>query len=57
MPSRGGVPGISNLEETFGQILDILEGLYLSAGLGMPYDPPGGAEGIGYGKGSMGGPT
>lgn len=39
MPSR--VLDKASWEEIPGQTQDTLEGLYLSAGLGMPWDPPG----------------
>lgn len=41
MPPDGGVPGMSNWEETSGQIQNTLEVSYLSAGLGTLWDPPG----------------
>ncbi|MED6280828.1 hypothetical protein CHARACLAT_014914 [Characodon lateralis] len=47
-PSSGGVPGTSHREE------DTLEGLCLSAGLGTPWAPPGGAGRGVWGEGRLG---
>ena len=41
-------------EETSGPTQDTLEGLYLWAGLGTPWDSPGGAGGSGWGEGGLG---
>lgn len=41
---------MSNWEET----QDMLEGLYLPAGPGMPWEPPGGVGGSFWGKGHVG---
>ncbi|MEQ2225288.1 hypothetical protein ILYODFUR_015971, partial [Ilyodon furcidens] len=49
-PSLGGVPGTSHQEEA----QDTLVGLCLSAGLGTPWAPPGGAGGGVWGEGRLG---
>ncbi|MEQ2291636.1 hypothetical protein AMECASPLE_015026 [Ameca splendens] len=54
MPSSGGVPGMSHLEEAQGMAQDTLEGLCLSAGLGTPWAPHGGAGGGVWGEGRLG---
>ncbi|KAK5612162.1 hypothetical protein CRENBAI_022793 [Crenichthys baileyi] len=54
MPSSGGVPGTSHQEEAQGTAQDTLEGLCLSAGLGTPWAPPGGARGGVWGEGRLG---
>ena len=38
----GEVPGSSNWQETLGQTQNTLEGLHISTGQGMLWDPPGG---------------
>jgi len=43
-------------EETPGQTQNLLEGLYISSGLGTPQDPPGGTGECGWGEGSLRGP-
>ncbi|MEQ2251622.1 hypothetical protein ILYODFUR_013056 [Ilyodon furcidens] len=53
-PSSGGVPGTSHREEAQGTAQDTLEGLCLSAGLGTPWAPPGGAGGGVWGEGRLG---
>ncbi|MED6278956.1 hypothetical protein CHARACLAT_029407 [Characodon lateralis] len=53
-PSSGGVPGTSHREEAQGTPQDTLEGLCLSAGLGMPWAPPGGAGRGVWGEGRLG---
>ncbi|KAK5601522.1 hypothetical protein CRENBAI_024564 [Crenichthys baileyi] len=53
-PSSGGVPGTSHREEAQGTAQDTLEGLCLSAGLGTPWAPPGGAGGGVWGEGPLG---
>ncbi|MEQ2235866.1 hypothetical protein ILYODFUR_006588, partial [Ilyodon furcidens] len=53
-PSSGGVPGTSHREEAQGTAQDTLEGLYLSAGLGTPWAPPGGAGRGVWGEGRLG---
>ncbi|MED6236919.1 hypothetical protein ATANTOWER_016138 [Ataeniobius toweri] len=53
-PSPGGVPGTSHREEAQGTAQDTLEGLCLSAGLGTPWAPPGGAGGGVSGEGRLG---
>jgi len=40
-----------------GQTQKLLEGLYISSGLGTPPDPPGGTGECGWGEGSLGGPA
>ncbi|MEQ2301471.1 hypothetical protein AMECASPLE_036398, partial [Ameca splendens] len=52
-PSFGGVPGTSHQEEAQGTAQDTLEGLCLSAGLGTPWAPPGGAGGGVWGEGPL----
>ncbi|MED6246040.1 hypothetical protein ATANTOWER_012027 [Ataeniobius toweri] len=54
MPSSGGVPGTSHREEAQGTAQDTLEGLCLSAGLGTPWAPPGGAGRGVWGEGHLG---
>ncbi|MED6270083.1 hypothetical protein CHARACLAT_006271 [Characodon lateralis] len=54
MPFSGGVPGTSHWEEAQGTAQDTLEGLCLSAGLGTPWAPPGGAGGGVWGEGRLG---
>ncbi|MED6283016.1 hypothetical protein CHARACLAT_004411 [Characodon lateralis] len=54
MPSSGGVPGTSHREEAQGTAQDTLEGLCLSAGLGTPWAPPGGAGRGVWGEGRLG---
>ncbi|MEQ2302382.1 G protein-activated inward rectifier potassium channel 1 [Ameca splendens] len=53
-PSSGGVPGTSHRGEAQGTAQDTLEGLCLSAGLGTPWAPPGGAGGGVWGEGRLG---
>ena len=48
---------MSNREETSGPTQDTLERLSLSAGLGTPRDPPGGAGGNSQGEGCLGFPA
>ena len=48
------VQHLVRMEETPGPTQDTLEGLYLSAGLGMPRDPPGRADGSIWGEGGLG---
>ena len=45
---------MSDREETSGPTQDMLEGLYLSAGLGTPRDSPERAGGSGWGEGCLG---
>ena len=45
MPPRGCVSDMSHWEDVLRQTKDWLERLYLLAGLGMPWCPPGRAEG------------
>ncbi|KAF7647830.1 hypothetical protein LDENG_00165850 [Lucifuga dentata] len=40
MPPFGGFPGMSNWEETPGQTQNMLKGLHIPSGLGMPRNPP-----------------
>lgn len=53
MPS-GGVPGMSSREEALNGTKDTLERPCLSAVLGAPRNPPGGAGGSLWGEGSLG---
>ena len=53
-PSSGGVPGMSRREETPRKTQDTLEWLCHPAGLGAPWDPPGGSV---RGEGSLGVPA
>ncbi|MED6264469.1 hypothetical protein CHARACLAT_015285, partial [Characodon lateralis] len=53
-PSSGGVPGTSHREEAQVGHTGGLEGLCLSAGLGTPWAPPGGAGGGVWGDGRLG---
>ncbi|MED6289257.1 hypothetical protein CHARACLAT_000942 [Characodon lateralis] len=53
-PSSGGVLGTSHREEAQGTAQDTLEGPCLSAGLGTPWAPPGGAGGGVWGEGRLG---
>ncbi|MEQ2249360.1 hypothetical protein ILYODFUR_028353 [Ilyodon furcidens] len=46
--------GTSHREEAQGTAQDTLEGLCLSAGLGTPWAPPGGAGGGVWGEGRLG---
>ncbi|MEQ2274327.1 hypothetical protein XENORESO_018498 [Xenotaenia resolanae] len=46
--------GTSQREEAQGTAQDMLEGLCLSAGLGTPWAPPGGAGGGVWGEGRLG---
>ncbi|MEQ2304082.1 hypothetical protein AMECASPLE_023407 [Ameca splendens] len=50
----GCVPGTSHREEAQGTAHDTLEGLCFSAGLRMPWAPPGGDGGGVWGEGRLG---
>ncbi|MEQ2193817.1 hypothetical protein XENOCAPTIV_015096, partial [Xenoophorus captivus] len=52
--TSGGVPGTSHVEEAQGTARNTLDGLCLSAGLGTPWAPPGGAGGGVWGEGRLG---
>ena len=45
--------GTSNWEEAPGQTQNSLEGLYIPTGLGMSWDPSGGAGGCHWGEGCL----
>ena len=45
VPPNGGVMGIATCEGTPGLTKDVLEGIYLTAGLGTPGDPAVGGSG------------
>lgn len=49
-----GVSGMSNQEDTQGQIQDTLESLHVLSGLEMPWCVTGGAGGSGQGRGWSG---
>ena len=57
MPPWGGVTGRSIWEEIPGQTQDMLEILHLSAGLGMPWNPPKVVGSCGRGEESLGFPA
>ncbi|KAK3542076.1 hypothetical protein QTP86_011949 [Hemibagrus guttatus] len=54
MSPWGGVPGMPHREEAPGKTQDTLERLCLSAGLGTPWGPSGGAGGSVWGEGGLG---
>lgn len=53
-PPWGGVSGLFHRDEAPGKTQDTLEKLHLSAGLGAPWDPTGGARESVQGEESLG---